>query len=104
MSINSPVDHVNSQAPEPRKKEEEVDSHDELSTVQPNFGSALIRTKSVASQAITKVTSRLSTYSTKEPGPPPDGGLIAWSQAACGWLCIFNTWGFVNSFGAFQTH
>lgn len=98
------------QAAEAEKGEEVLDSprsshsHDEIPTVQPISGSALTRTKSAASQAIAKVTTRLGTYSTKEPGPPPDGGLLAWTQAACGWLCILNTWGFVNSFGAFQTH
>ena len=37
-------------------------------------------------------------------GPPPDGGFHAWSQA---WLChlaIFNTWGFIYSFGIFETY
>lgn len=34
--------------------------------------------------------------------PPPDGGLKAWTQVACGWLAIFTTWGYLNSFGAFQ--
>ncbi|TLD39488.1 MFS general substrate transporter [Venturia nashicola] len=110
-SLNS--DYANkdlAHAAEAEKKEEEIESprsstsHDELPIVQRTSGSGLTRTKSAASQAITKVVSRLSTYSTKEPGPPPDGGLLAWTQAACGWLCIFNTWGFVNSFGAFQTH
>lgn len=29
---------------------------------------------------------------------------MQWIQVACGWLVIFTTWGYVNSFGAFQTH
>ena len=29
---------------------------------------------------------------------------MQWTQVACGWLVIFTTWGYVNSFGAFQTH
>ena len=37
-----------------------------------------------------------------DPGPPPDGGLKAWTQVAMAHLIIFNTWGFVNSFGVFQ--
>lgn len=36
--------------------------------------------------------------------PPPDGGLRAWSQAAAGWLVLFSTWGYINSFGAFQSY
>jgi len=39
-----------------------------------------------------------------DPGPPPDGGFPAWSQALLGHLAIFNTWGFINSFGIFQTY
>jgi len=70
----------------------------------PRQPDTLIRTKSAASQAISRVTSCLTSHSIKDPGPPPDGGVLAWTQAACGWLCIMNTWGFVNSFGAFQTH
>jgi MFS family permease len=51
-----------------------------------------------------EVASHLTTTSISNPGPPPDGGLRAWTQVFCAWLAIFNTWGFVNSFGAFQTY
>ncbi|KAI8631700.1 MFS general substrate transporter [Xylariaceae sp. FL1651] len=40
----------------------------------------------------------------QEPPPPPDGGTVAWTQVAMGHLVIFNTWGFVNSFGVFQSY
>ncbi|KAJ4062767.1 hypothetical protein NW753_004235 [Fusarium oxysporum] len=36
--------------------------------------------------------------------PPPDGGVEAWTQVAMGWIVIFATWGYVNSFGSFQAH
>ncbi|KAJ9611445.1 hypothetical protein H2200_004629 [Cladophialophora chaetospira] len=39
-----------------------------------------------------------------DPGPPPDGGLRAWSMAFAGHLVLFNVWGFINSFGLFQTY
>lgn len=51
-----------------------------------------------------RVASRLSTRSLPEPPPPPDGGLKAWIQCAMTFLVIFNTWGYVNSFGTFQTY
>lgn len=35
---------------------------------------------------------------------PPDGGLRAWTQVAMGWIVIFTTWGYVNSFGSFQSY
>lgn len=37
-------------------------------------------------------------------GPPPDGGLVAWCQVIAGHLVVFNTWGFVISFGIFQPY
>ncbi|KAJ6023678.1 hypothetical protein N7540_004475 [Penicillium herquei] len=38
------------------------------------------------------------------PGPPPDGGTIAWLQVAAGFMLFFNTWGMINTFGVFQTY
>lgn len=37
-------------------------------------------------------------------GPPPNGGLKAWAQVVMGHLVIFNSWGYVSSFGIFQSH
>ena len=39
-----------------------------------------------------------------DPGPPPDGGLIAWTQVLCGHFIVCNTWGYISSFGVFQTY
>ncbi|KAL8909104.1 MAG: hypothetical protein Q9207_000438 [Kuettlingeria erythrocarpa] len=52
-------------------------------------------------RAISKITSRSSYV---DPGPPPDGGVEAWTQALIGHLVVFNTWGYINSFGVFQTY
>ncbi|KAJ6167157.1 hypothetical protein N7470_002604 [Penicillium chermesinum] len=38
------------------------------------------------------------------PGPPPDGGTVAWLQVAAGFVLFFNTWGMINTFGVFQTY
>lgn len=55
--------------------------------------------------ALQRTLSTLSRASSwKEPGPPPDGGLQAWTQVLMGHLVIFNAWGFVSSFGTFQTY
>ncbi|KAL3426875.1 transporter MCH4-like protein 6 [Phlyctema vagabunda] len=40
----------------------------------------------------------------KDPGPPPDGGALAWTQVLSGHLIVLNTWGCMNSFGVFQTY
>lgn len=36
--------------------------------------------------------------------PPPDGGRTAWLQVLTAHIVIFNTWGYINSFGLFQTY
>jgi hypothetical protein len=40
-------------------------------------------------RAITRTTTKSSW---KDPGPPPDGGLTAWTQVGLGHLVIMNTW------------
>ncbi|KAL8754178.1 MAG: hypothetical protein Q9184_005195 [Pyrenodesmia sp. 2 TL-2023] len=52
-------------------------------------------------RAISRTTSRSSYV---DPGPPPDGGVEAWTQALIGHLVVFNSWGYINSFGVFQTY
>lgn len=47
---------------------------------------------------------RLSTVERAYATPPPDGGFRAWSQVFGGHLVIFNTWGYMISFGIFQPH
>jgi MFS family permease len=37
-------------------------------------------------------------------GPAPDGGFVAWLQVGCGFLALFNSWGIVNAFGAYQQY
>ena len=50
------------------------------------------------------MTGRSGASSLKDPGPPPDGGVLAWTQVLMGHLVIFNTWGYIASFGVFQTY
>ncbi|OTB09045.1 hypothetical protein M426DRAFT_316339 [Hypoxylon sp. CI-4A] len=40
---------------------------------------------------------------TEDPGPPPDGGILAWLQVLAGHLMCFVTWGLITSFGIFQS-
>lgn len=54
---------------------------------------------------LTKTLSYVRTRdSAKDPGPAPDRGFKAWSHAVLVHLVIFNTWGYINSFGLFQTY
>ncbi|KAI1135473.1 MFS general substrate transporter [Hypoxylon sp. FL0543] len=54
--------------------------------------------------AVGRVLSKISTKSSWNPGPPPDGGRAAWLACLCGHFIVMNTWGFINSFGVFQTY
>ena len=54
---------------------------------------------------LSKTLSRVrTTDSGVDPGPPPDKGWKAWGHAILVHLVIFNTWGYINSFGLFQTY
>ncbi|KAK0649262.1 major facilitator superfamily domain-containing protein [Cercophora newfieldiana] len=47
----------------------------------------------------------LATPACESPlSPPPDGGLRAWTQVLVAHLVAINAWGYLNSFGLFQSH
>jgi predicted MFS family arabinose efflux permease len=56
------------------------------------------------STATRRVLSRFRTADSLPLTPPPDGGVQAWTMALMACLVNINTWGFVNSFGLFQTY
>ena len=60
--------------------------------------------KQVASNALNKTYSRLTNRDIVDPGPAPDGGFNAWLQVGMAWVVCFTTWGYINSFGVFQTY
>lgn len=41
---------------------------------------------------VSRVLSRMTSKSSIDPGPPPDGGARAWAQCLAAHLIIFNTW------------
>jgi hypothetical protein len=41
---------------------------------------------------LSNVLSRVRSEDAYDPGPPPDGGLTAWTQVTLAHLVIFNTW------------
>lgn len=53
---------------------------------------------------VSRFLSRVRTADSIPLAPPPDGGVRAWSTACLTHLVLFNTWGFVNSFGVFQLY
>lgn len=42
--------------------------------------------------------------STPDPGPPPDKGIVAWSQVVGAHFTVCNTWGYITTFGMFQSY
>jgi hypothetical protein len=95
--IDTQEDH---ESYEEYEKSENVASH----RGEPNGGGAPLELRRTASNVLDRVASRITTRSIRDPPPPPDGGLNAWVQVAMGWLIIFVTWGYVNSFGSFQAY
>lgn len=61
------------------------------------------KSKNALSNLAKTITAR-SNASVIDPGPPPDGGLKAWTQSFMGHLVVFNTWGMIATFGVFQSH
>jgi MFS family permease len=53
---------------------------------------------------LAKTITARSNASVIDPGPPPDGGTKAWTQAFMGHFVVFNTWGMISTFGVFQQH
>lgn len=60
--------------------------------------------KAILTKVTSQITRVITTSSNKPIEPPPDGGVVAWTQCAMTTLIIFNTWGYINSFGVFQTY
>jgi MFS family permease len=50
------------------------------------------------------ISRRSAASSWQDPGPPPDGGLQAWTQVFCVHMTILTTFGYMTSFGVFQTY
>ena len=87
---NKEEDHNDHMAHDPEKSQPRSRSH---SRPPSSLARTLSRHRSAS-------THRLTT----DPGPPPDGGRLAWTQAAMLHLTIFSTFGFTTSFGSFQTY
>ncbi|KAI9811855.1 MAG: hypothetical protein M1827_005206 [Pycnora praestabilis] len=85
-----PIRHSISDKPRTSHQTEKVESESVIGPIEENDAT------------IAETLSR--TRSWKDPGPPPDGGMKAWIQVLMGHLIIFNTWGYINSFGVFQTY
>ncbi|KAK3060051.1 hypothetical protein LTS18_009454, partial [Coniosporium uncinatum] len=84
----------------------ESEKHQDDGEISPieHYDAAVSDTKpETPHNALTRIASRLSTAEIRDPGPPPDGGAVAWTQALMAHLVLFNTWGYVTSYGVFQS-
>lgn len=62
------------------------------------------RIKTTATNVVSRTYSRITNRDIVDPGPAPDGGIKAWTQVAMAFLVCTTTWGYVNSFGVFNTY
>ena len=63
-----------------------------------------LREKHVDSEAQHGTESLTQPPAHSTAGPPPNGGVQAWLQVLGAFMLWFNTWGFLNAFGVFQTY
>ncbi|KAI1174758.1 major facilitator superfamily domain-containing protein [Nemania sp. FL0916] len=90
--------------PDLAEKEASLSGHNAPASDRHSIDRASGDLRRTASRVLSKVASRITTRDLHEPSPPPDGGLKAWTQVAMAFIVLFATWGYANSFGAFQTY
>ncbi|KAJ8105699.1 hypothetical protein OPT61_g10022 [Boeremia exigua] len=95
---------MESHVPNGEKTEAHVDTPIPSTNASMPLNIPLVKTGSRPENTLSRIQSHMTTHSLAEPGPPPDGGFRAWSQVFCAWMAIVHSWGFVNSFGAFQPY
>ena len=87
----------------PTPGEEDIErtlSHEvDGATGKADGGGVLEKTNSIRSSALRRTVTSRSAASWPDPGPPPDGGRVAWTQAVLLHLTIFNTFGYTTAFG-----
>lgn len=94
--LDTDIEHIAADAEKYEEVKDENGHHDvKTNTVTASRPATLFRTITARSFASTRSI---------DPGPPPDGGRAAWTQTACAHLTVASSWGFVTSFGAFQTY
>lgn len=86
----------------PAQRREKEEKEEDIARV-PTHASHASRTKKTVVGLAKTITAR-SNASVLDPGPPPDGGTKAWTQAFSGHFVVFNTWGMIATFGVFQQY
>lgn len=77
--------------------------NDTVAETEPDGGSVILPRRRQPCTAM-RVDTSSSSGPAIQPGPPPNGGPMAWLHVLLAHLVFFNTWGFANSFGVFQQY
>lgn len=78
--------------------DDEIHSIGDALQVSTSYSQDAEQQRESAGEKVTRIiTGRSVASSWKDPGPPPDGGFKAWTQAIMGHLVLANTWGFIQS-------
>lgn len=86
----------------PHSSASHSDGHDEAN--EKHLAPTTTATSRRSNTTTARVLSRFRTADSIPLTPPPDGGRTAWTMALMASFINFNTWGFANSFGLFQTY
>lgn len=81
-----------------------IQHHDQVEETEEIARVPTHRSQKPTPAALFKSITARSNATLRDPGPPPDGGMKAWTQACMGHLVVTNTWGIISSFGAFQAY
>ena len=84
--------------------EEDISMVSEKPEIAPKHGDTSFDPRAPPDNPLIRILSRTVSRISIDTGPPPDGGLTAWTQACMGHLVVFNVWGYINSFGVFQAY
>ncbi|KAL9004944.1 MAG: hypothetical protein Q9188_002263 [Gyalolechia gomerana] len=67
-----------------------------------NTHSERLETSKDSGAGLDRIISRIASRSSaRDPGPPPDGGFEAWTQALTAHLTVAVTWGYIQTFGVY---
>ncbi|KAK0352618.1 hypothetical protein LTR91_008182 [Friedmanniomyces endolithicus] len=88
----------------PSANDDNLDRTSSRLGVKPSNPDGSEKALAARASALKRTITGISSASWPDPGPPPDGGRVAWTQAALLHLSTFNTFGYTTAFGSFQTY
>ncbi len=83
----------------PSANDDNLDRTSSRLGVKPSNPDGSEKALAARASALKRTITGISSASWPDPGPPPDGGRVAWTQAALLHLSTFNTFGYTTAFG-----